>query len=257
MIEKKKVTCVIPARLRSTRLPNKILSNLVGKTLLERVWNRANECQKFDEVIFAIDSDEAKEKIESFGGSYVMTDPDCPTGTHRLIELVQNSNKASDIWVNWQVDEPFISDEMIDSLLQGIDEKNNVGIWTLKKSLTYDELNNPNVTKVVTDIKGNAIFFSRLPIPFCRDGDFSIKPLASKHIGIYAYSDKALKEIANLPNSPLATSEKLEQLAYLEHGLPIRVYVTSHETLGIDTPEDLKKAVLIIEESKERECLKS
>lgn len=240
--KKKKVTCVIPARLKSTRLPNKILEKLGDKTLLERVWDRATSCKRFDEVIFAIDSDEAKKEVESFGGHYVMTDPNCPTGTHRIIELVKKSNIESDIWVNWQVDEPFITNEMIDNLLQGVESNDNRDIWTLKKEICPKELKDPNVTKVVTNILGDALFFSRLPIPFHRDQKEEITPLAAKHIGIYAYSDKILKAIDSLPQSPLANAEKLEQLAYLENGLPIRVYTTTQESLGIDTKQDLERA---------------
>ncbi len=241
--------------MQSTRLPRKILQNLGGKTLLERVWDRATSCKRFDDVIFAIDSEEAKEEIESFGGHFVMTDPNCPTGTDRVIELVKKSDKTSDIWVNWQADEPFITNEMIDNLLQGINDEKTPGIWTLKKSLDETELDDPNVTKVITNNQGNAIFFSRLPIPFNRDQTEMKSPLASKHIGIYAFSDESLKKIAELPESPLAASEKLEQLAYLENGLAIRVYQTNHETLGIDTTEDLKKAAEMLEG--EMKCLKS
>lgn len=251
----KKVTCVIPARLKSSRLPRKILQKLGGKTLLQRVWERATSCKRFDEVIFAIDSDEAKDEIESFNGRFVMTDPDCPTGTHRIIELIKKSKMTSDVWVNWQVDEPFITDEMIDNLLQGIDSDTNNGIWTLKKSLTNSELEDPNVTKVVTNVQDVAIFFSRLPIPFYRDERNIKDPLASKHIGIYAYANNIINTIASLPTSPLATAEQLEQLAFLENGLPIKVYQTNQDTLGIDTPEDLKKAARIFEE--EMKCLKS
>ena len=247
MVNKKKITCIIPARLKSSRLPRKILADLGGKTLLERVWERANECGRFDQVIFAIDSDEAKGVIEAFAGEYVMTDPGCPTGTHRLIELMKISRLVSDVWINWQVDEPFISDQMIDDLLQGVDKPNDVGIWTLKKSLAPTELHNPNVTKVITDITGKAIFFSRLPIPYYRDGRKDEQEIAYKHVGIYAYSDSALKEIAKLPESRLARAEMLEQLAYLEHSLPIQVYTTNCETLGIDTQEDLNLAIKLFE----------
>ncbi len=243
MGNKKVITCVIPARLKSTRLPNKILADLGGKTLLERVWNRAKSSRKFDRVIFAIDSKEAENAIEAFNGEYVMTDPACPTGTHRLIELVKISRVVSDIWVNWQVDEPFITDQMIDDLLQGVNKQSDLGIWTLKKSLAPNELTNPNVTKVITDVTGKAIFFSRLPIPYYRDGRKDEQEIAYKHIGIYAYSDPVLKQIAKLPESPLASAEMLEQLAYLEHSLPIQVYTTHCETLGIDTQADLDLAI--------------
>ena len=256
MDSKKKVTCVIPARLKSTRLPNKILADIGGKTLLERVWDRANDSNKFDHVVFAIDSNDAKEIIESFEGNFVETDLACPTGTHRLIDLIEKSQLTSDVWVNWQVDEPFISDMMIGDLLQGIHANDDIGIWTLKKSLSHEELQDPNVTKVVTNVRGNALYFSRLPIPLHRDGEIAANPIASKHIGIYAYSDEILKQIATLPDSQLAEAEKLEQLAYLEHGLPVRVFNTLFESLGIDTQEDLNKAITFFEQSKEIKCLK-
>ncbi len=244
MGDKKIITCVIPARLKSTRLPRKILADLEGKSLLERVWDRAKESRRFDRVIFAIDSEEARETIELFNGDYVMTDPNCPTGTHRLIQLVKISGIVSDIWVNWQVDEPFISDQMLDDLLQGIDKTSNVGIWTLRKSLGPNEIDNPNVTKVITDATGKAIYFSRLPIPYYRDGRKDEEEIAHKHVGIYAYSDAVLKKIATLPESRLASAEMLEQLAYLEHSLPIQIYTTQCETIGIDTHEDLERAIM-------------
>ena len=239
----KKITCVIPARLQSTRLPNKILRDLAGKPLMQRVWEQAKSCPRFDQVVLAIDSIEAKRVAEQIQANYIMTDPSCPSGTHRMIELVQSANLSSDIWVNWQADEPFICDEMIENLLQGIDENETVGIWTLKKTLAPGEWTNPNVVKVITDVKGHAIFFSRLPIPFYRDQTEVTSPLAAKHVGIYAYSDEALKTIAVLPPSQLAAAEMLEQLAYLEYGLPIRVFSTERESHGIDTEQDFQLAL--------------
>jgi len=238
---KKKVVCIIPARLNSTRFPKKILSLIHSKTMLEHVFEAASKCPQFDEIYFAIDSPITAEAIKKFGGKFYMTSTSCSNGTNRLIELMKISKIKADIWVNWQADEPFIQPEMIDDLLQGVEKEGS--IWTLKKEiLDADEVQNPSVVKVVTDKNNKALYFSRSPIPY---NQTKIECKFFKHIGLYAYTTGVLNQIAAIDSSRLSQIESLEQLAFLENGLPIHVYPTQYETLGIDTPNDLHKAKVL------------
>lgn len=235
-----KIVCVIPARLASTRFPRKILAMLGDKPLLQWVWEGAIGTELFDEVAFAIDDFETAGVIDGFGGKYFMTSRHCLTGTDRLIELQQKKKIEGDIWVNWQGDEPFIHKRMIEELVQSVDSLYDV--WSLKKRIeSKEEIEDPNIAKVVTDPMGGALYFSRSPIPYNREGVEGI-PIY-KHIGIYAYRDEALRRIADYPPSQLEEIEKLEQLRYLENGLKMQVHETTYETIGIDVPEDLAKAM--------------
>lgn len=207
--------------------------------MIEHVWIGAKKCPEFSEVYFAIDSEEVAKVIDSFGGNWKMTAPECPSGTHRLIEFVETYNIKADVFVNWQADEPLVSSQMIAELLQGIYNPLEE-IWTLKKEVHGEEILNPNVVKVVCDAFGKALYFSRSPIPFEREQTgISIY----KHIGLYAYRYEALCRIKNLSITPLAKAESLEQLTFLENGLYIRVFPTQEETIGVDTPSDLIKVI--------------
>lgn len=238
-----KTVCVIPARLASSRFPRKVLSTLGEKPLLQWVWDAAQSCELFDEVAFAIDDSVTARLIESFEGKYYMTSPDCLSGTDRLVELMQSGKLQGDIWVNWQGDEPFIQREMIESLLQTTQEK-EFDIWSLKKKIHTEEMiEDPNIVKVVTNAEDRALYFSRSPIPYFRDIIDFEETSYYKHVGIYAFTEKALKKIGKLSESPLERAERLEQLRFLENGLSIQVHETTHETLGIDLPEDLSRAL--------------
>ncbi len=227
----KKIVCVIPARLASTRFSEKMLSILGTKPLLQWVWEAANRCVQFDDVLFATDDQKICNLIETFHGKYVMTSTKCQSGTERLVEVMQRGVLNGDIWVNWQGDEPFISQEMITDLLQSIEQDGE--IWTLKKKITDPgEIGNPNTVKVVVNAQDEALYFSRAHIPYQGSECY-------KHIGLYAYSKQALKTIANLPPSSLERTENLEQLRFLEGGMKIQVYKTDIETVGIDLLEDL------------------
>lgn len=235
-----KIVCVIPARLASSRFPRKVLAMLGEKPMLQWVWEAASSVDLFDDVAFAIDHSETARLIDSFEGRYYMTSPDCPSGTDRLIELQQEGKMKGDIWVNWQGDEPFIHQEMIENLLQTSDEPYD--IWSLKKEIEIEEeIEDPNIVKVVTDPSDRALYFSRSPVPFDRDGLEDVTYY--KHIGIYAYRDQALKHISTLSPSILEKAEGLEQLRFLENGMTIQVHETAHETVGIDIPEDLARAM--------------
>ena len=205
---------------------------LKGHPMLEWVWKAARNCSHFDVCVFAVDSDKVFDLVTGFGADAVMTSVDCQSGTDRLIEVQKMGHVKPDIWVNWQGDEPFITSHMIDDLLQSCDCP--CDIWTLKHSLKQ-RFDDPSIVKVVTDKAGKALYFSRCPIPY---GD----KLKFKHVGLYAYSDDALRRIAHLEPSQLEKSEALEQLRFLENGLTIQVHETDHETVGIDLPKHLAQA---------------
>ena len=241
----KRVACVIPARLASSRFPRKILAPLHGKPLIQWVWEAARKVPFFDSVTIAIDSEETEKVVRKFGASYRMTSLECPNGTMRLCDLINRYNVEGDIFVCWQGDEPFLHEEMIRELLQSAGQ-DEADIWTLKKRMDDPALAaSPHICKVVTDHKGYALYFSRSLIPLHRD----ITPTYyDKHIGIYAYSREALEKISNLPMSPLCEKEQLEMLNFMYYGLKIRVHDTAHEGFGIDIPQHL-------EEAHQRACL--
>jgi 3-deoxy-manno-octulosonate cytidylyltransferase (CMP-KDO synthetase) len=235
-----KIACVIPARLQSTRFPRKVLSLLHGQPLIQWVWKAACQVPFFHSVTLAIDSLETAAVVESFGGNYVMTPQECPSGTMRLAQLVADNKLSGDIFVNWQGDEPFIHTDMISTLLQSVNTEES-DLWTLKKELTHDrDIDSPHIVKVVTDGNGFALYFSRSRIPYHRDHQ-QLLPYF-KHIGLYAYTRTSLQRIVNLPTSSLAEAEQLEQLNFLYHGFKIRVHETTDDSLGIDIPEHLEKA---------------
>ncbi len=240
MLLEKKIVCIIPARLNSSRFPKKILATLAGKPLLQWVWEAAHKTTFFKEIVFAIDSEETAHLIKIFGGKYLMTSPECKSGTDRLIEIMHSGKIEADIWVNWQADEPFITPKMIETLLQTCRDDNS-DIWTLKKFINKEEdISSPNIAKVVCDVDDFALYFSRSPIPYhCNKEQ---QKTYYKHIGIYAYSKEALQKIAQIGHSYLEEAEKLEQLRFLHHKLSIKVHETDQEVVGIDTSQDLQKA---------------
>jgi len=253
MYKNKKIICVIPARLASTRFPRKMLATLCDKPLLEWVWKAATAVEFFDEVIFAVDAQETADLINQFGGRSVMTSVDCACGTDRLVELALRNEYQADIWVNWQGDEPFIVPSMIMDLLSTCDDAQGA-VWTLKKLITKsEEISAPNIAKVVSDNQGNALYFSRSPIPFFRDErDPEVllnKKMYYKHVGLYAFTTQALGKIATMGYTALEDAEKLEMLRWLGHNLNVRVHETEYEVFGIDTPRDLEMATKRIQAS--------
>lgn len=250
MIGNKKIVCIIPARLASVRFPEKVLQKLGDKPLLQWVWEAAKAIPFFDECHFAIDDVKTAALLDQFGASWHMTSHLAESGTDRLVELMLKKTITSDIWVNWQGDEPFVNKEMVQDLLQGISSETAIDMWTLKKKITDPmQIRAANIAKVVTDQQGNALYFSRSPIPFYRDQILE-NCLYFKHVGIYAYTTRGLEMIGKMPPSRLEQAEKLEQLRFLEQGLKIRLHETTYEVRGIDTPEDLSFAEQIITKNK-------
>lgn len=241
MIGMKKVVCVIPARLASTRFPQKMLSFLMGKPLLQWVWQAACKNTCFDEVVFAVDSPEIAQLIARFGGKSVMTSLSCQSGTDRLIELHQLGKIEADIWVNWQGDEPFITSDMIQNLLQSC-QTDHADMWTLKKKIEREEeVFSPHFAKVVCDNNGYALYFSRSPIPFYRE-PVTVEKIYYKHVGIYAFTSNALQKMATMKPSFLEEAEKLENLRFVQNNLSLCVHETFQEVVGIDLPEDIVRA---------------
>jgi 3-deoxy-manno-octulosonate cytidylyltransferase (CMP-KDO synthetase) len=242
MIENKKIACIIPARLKSTRFPKKMLCMLKNKPLLQWVWEAATSVSLFDEVVFAVDAPEIAELITTFGGKWFMTSENCQSGSERLSELLQKKLVDADIWVNWQGDEPFICEQMILDLLQSCGSEES-DMWTLKKKIIHeDEATNSQFAKVVCDAKGFALYFSRSQIPFYRDISEWNQKNIFKHVGLYAYTRDALTKINALDPCEIEQAEQLEQLRFLSHNMKIRVHETDIEVVGIDLPEHLVKA---------------
>jgi 3-deoxy-manno-octulosonate cytidylyltransferase (CMP-KDO synthetase) len=233
-----KIACVIPARLQSSRFPRKILAKLGGRPLLQWAWEAALATNLFHDVAIAVDAVETADVVKGFGGKCFMTAIDCPSGTLRLAELLLRRKVLGDIFVCWQADEPFLHRDILKDLLQSTDDASDV--WTLKKKLKNpNDVLSPHIPKVVTDIDGYALYFSRSPIPFHRDTE---EVAYYKHIGIYAYTKATLLKLAKNPTCPLAEAEQLEQLNFLYRGLKVRVHETAFEGFGIDIPEHLEAA---------------
>lgn len=241
-----KIQAIIPARYASTRFPGKPLALLGGKEIVQRVYERAQEV--FDEVWVATDDERIVEAVKRFGGKVVMTSPTHNSGTDRCREAVQQTVLHPDVVVNIQGDEPFVHPEQLRALCQCFDDE-STQIATLVKPFTPDmgleALRNPNSPKVVLGQQQQALYFSRSVIPYLRgisEEEWLSRHVFYKHIGLYAYRTAALEQITALPQSPLEQAESLEQLRWLEAGMKIRVGITEHETIGIDTPDDLRKA---------------
>lgn len=241
-----KIIGIIPARYASTRFPGKPLVMLGDKQIIERVYRQVEGI--LDEVVVATDDKMIFDAVAAFGGKVVMTSTEHRSGTDRVMEAYSKLGEKYDVIVNIQGDEPFIQPEQIKQLCQCFND-DNVDIATLVKPFTEDDgiaaLENPNSPKVVLDNNMRAMYFSRSVIPYLRGVDkneWLKKHTFYKHIGMYAYRADALQRITSLPQSTLELAESLEQLRWIENGLTIKVGVTQQETIGIDTPEDLKRA---------------
>ena len=245
MIKNKTIACVIPARLNSTRFPEKIIKNLQGKPVVQWVWEKANQCGFFDEVIIAVDDTKTLKIAENFSAKVCMTDSALPSGTMRLIAAREVLGKEFDYWLNWQADEPLLPKEMILDLINGVD--GSCDVYTLKKKISLEDAKKPQIVKVITDKNNKALYFSRAEIPFIRDAHIHESPYY-KHIGLYLYGKKALDKIKNFKVSDLEDLEKLEQLTFLYQGMSIKVSSTDYEGIGIDYIEDLIRAEKYLKE---------
>lgn len=241
-----KIAGIIPARYGSTRFPGKPLAMIHGKSMIRRVYEQASKARELSLVMVATDDDRIVKEVENFGGKVMMTSPQHRSGTERCGEVIRNLDEKFDVAVNIQGDEPFIDPEKID-LLCGMFKNPAVEIATLSSVIgDVDELENPNVVKVVTALDGKALYFSRSVIPFLRNktqGEKTDSHPYRRHLGIYAYRCEVLHKIVTLGESALEKAESLEQLRWLENGFSIYVRETQSEGSAVDTPDDLSKII--------------
>jgi len=228
---------IIPARLESTRLPRKPLRLICGHPMIAWVYRGARQAASLDGLMIATDSAEISSYCRQAGIPYQMTSPDHRSGTDRLIEVM--GREPADIYVNIQGDEPMVTGEHIELMLRPFREAQETQVSTLKVAINPEQARNPNNVKVVTDLRGRALYFSRSLIPHDRDGTGQVQYF--KHLGLYAYTAEALNRFRKLPPSGLEQVEKLEQLRFLENGVSIDVVETTRDTIGVDTEEDLGK----------------
>jgi len=237
---------VIPARYESSRFPGKPLVDIAGKTMIQRVYEQCIKVDQLQDVIIATDDQRIYDHVKNFSGKVMMTDKNHPNGTSRIGEVI-SQNEAYDLVINIQGDEPFINPKQIDALISEMKiSKKDIG--TVAKKIDQEgPLFDPNTVKVIFDKNKKAIYFSRHPIPFQRgieEKNWLIEHTYYKHIGLYAFRRKPLLDLLDLPITPLAKSESLEQLIWLEHGYDIAISISQYESFGIDSPEDLEKALL-------------
>jgi 3-deoxy-manno-octulosonate cytidylyltransferase (CMP-KDO synthetase) len=234
---------IIPARYASTRFPAKALADIGGKSMIQRVYEQSVQAGKLSHVIVATDDERILEHVFAFGGQAVMTSTSHQSGTDRCFEALTKTEGNYDFVINIQGDEPFISPEPIDSLAEELDGQTELA--TLVKIIDSDDLLfNVNVPKAVLNVRREVMYFSRQTIPYLRNHEndqWLSNHVFYKHIGIYAYRTDVLEALTQLPVSALEKAESLEQLRWLENGYAIKAVITSDDSHGVDTPEDLKK----------------
>jgi 3-deoxy-manno-octulosonate cytidylyltransferase (CMP-KDO synthetase) len=237
-----KAIAVIPARLASTRLPRKMLRQIAGKPLIGVVYEAVRSSSLLADVIIATDSEEIMAACKEHGWYAQMTSSAHRSGTERVHEI--SGRESADVYLNVQGDEPLVRTEQIASLLR-VMENPGALVGTLMTPAAAIDISNPNAVKVVTDLNGRALYFSRATIPFDRDGT---APRYFKHLGLYAYRKPALDRFISLPESSLERSERLEQLRFLENGVEIYVDETPYDSVGVDTEEDLQRVIDILKQ---------
>jgi 3-deoxy-manno-octulosonate cytidylyltransferase (CMP-KDO synthetase) len=234
---------VIPARLASTRLPRKVLRDIAGRPMVWHVYDRAQQADALTDVIVATDAEEVADVCGRLGIPTVMTSSEHRSGTDRVWEVAQQ--RPADVYVNIQGDEPLISPRHIALLVEPFRRRTDTEVSTLKMRATPAECESRTVNKVVCDLDGRALYFSKYPVPFDRDGRGVVR---YKHLGLYAYRRAALDRFHGWPPSLLEVTEGLEQLRFLEHGVPIVVVETTEATIGVDTEEDLRAVEAVLRE---------
>jgi len=240
-----KILGVIPSRYASTRFPGKSLADIAGKSMVQRVVEQVQKCKLITDVVVATDDQRIYDHIYGFGGKAIITSTKHQSGTDRCFEALQKQETSYEYVINIQGDEPFIQPAQIDLLASLLDGETQLA--TLIKPIDQSEqVFDPNVVKVVKDKHDEAIYFSRNPIPFQRNepqNNWLKNHTYYKHVGIYAYRTDILEQVTKLPVSSLEKAESLEQLRWVENGYQIKTAITHQESIGIDTPEDLKKAL--------------
>lgn len=231
---------VIPARYSSTRFEGKVLADILGKPMIQHVWERAKSAKTLDDLIIACDDERVANVAREFGSKVVMTSKGHASGTDRIIEVVNPLDVK--IVINIQADEPLVHPMMIDSVARALLEDSSLSMATIMRKIEdLLSINDPHVVKVVVDKNNFALYFSRAAIPYLAVNSEVESPAYYKHIGLYGYTKDFLFTYKNLPPSALEKTECLEQLRVLEQGLRIKVIETKHDTVGVDTPQDLEK----------------
>ncbi|TCL64791.1 3-deoxy-manno-octulosonate cytidylyltransferase (CMP-KDO synthetase) [Hydrogenispora ethanolica] len=239
-----KVLGVIPARYQSTRLPGKPLLDIVGKPMIQWVYESAKTASLLDEVLVATDDQRICDAVRQFGGTVELTAADHPTGTDRLAEVARRHD--ADLIINIQGDEPLIRGEVIDSIIQPLVADMTLPMSTAKVRLTEPaQIEEPSVVKVVTDEEGYALYFSRSPIPYPRKAEMA---QYWKHVGLYGYRREFLLKYVELPQTTIELTESLEQLRVLSYGYRIKVVEVAQDSVGVDTPADLERVRAILEQ---------
>jgi 3-deoxy-manno-octulosonate cytidylyltransferase (CMP-KDO synthetase) len=237
---------VIPARYGSTRLPGKPLVTLAGKAMIQRVYERARMARRADRVIVATDDDRIVKAVETFGGEARMTRPDHRTGTERVAEVA--AHVEGEVFVNVQGDEPLLDPGAIDAAVNALLEEPAASVATVATPIkTPADIMDPNIVKTVLDFDGNALYFSRAPIPWVRDTAGKVQIRHLKHLGLYAFRRDALLEYPTLPQGDLERAEQLEQLRWLENGWKIRVAEVEHDAVSVDIPEDVARVEKLLQ----------
>jgi 3-deoxy-manno-octulosonate cytidylyltransferase (CMP-KDO synthetase) len=238
-----KILAVIPARYASTRFPGKPLTPLAGKPMIERVWRRVCQATSPSAVVVATDDERVRKAVQEFGGEAVLTRVDHRSGTERVAEVAATAaHKDVEIFVNVQGDEPMIAPGVIDQAVGALQADPEANVATLVVPITHaPDIMDVNVVKAVLNFDGDALYFSRAPIPWVRDRGGPVHARHLKHLGLYAYRREALLEFATFPQGELERAEQLEQLRWLENGYRIRVVETDHDSVGVDVPDDVTR----------------
>ena len=246
------VVGIIPARYSSTRFEGKVLADILGKPMLQHVWERAKESRLLDEVIIACDDERVAVAARAFGSKVAMTAKAHASGSDRICEVINPLDVK--VVINIQADEPLIHPTMIDKVARELLENSSIPMASVMKAIDEEEIvNNPDVVKVVIDKNNFAIYFSRSPIPYhARNSNIAV-PIYFKHIGLYGYTKDFLYTYKNLPVSYLERVECLEQLRVLEQGFRIKMIETKFDTIGVDTPEDLEKVKAYLQQPEKKE----
>lgn len=246
-----KVLVVVPARYASSRFPGKPLAPIAGRPMLQHVLERVRRAQKVSRVVVATDDARIQKAVADFGGEAVMTRADHASGTDRVAEVAVHV--PAEIYVNVQGDEPLIDPGTVDALVEAMTEDDSVRIATPCALIEKPEdIMDPNIVKVVRDFDGNALYFSRAPIPWVRDRDESVAAQHWKHLGLYAFRRDALLDFPTLPPGELERLEQLEQLRWLENDYRIRVVETDYDAVSVDVPSDVERIEKLLREDKLR-----
>jgi 3-deoxy-manno-octulosonate cytidylyltransferase (CMP-KDO synthetase) len=243
------ILAVIPARYASSRLPGKPLVPLGGKSMIQRVWERVRQAKTISGVIIATDDERIRSAVEAFGGEVAMTRADHRSGTERVAEAALARGDA-EIIVDVQGDEPLIEPAAIDTAVETIRDDLEASVATLAVPITKTaDIMDPNVVKAVLDFDGNALYFSRAPIPWVRDRGGPVHAKHLKHLGLYVFRRAALLEFPTFPQGDLERIEQLEQLRWLENGYRIRVAETEYDSVSVDMPEDVARVEQLLADS--------